>query len=58
MDQHDHLSTHDSLVDHAENEMSASTDKEPGTQTSSQEKQDPFGGESDAGVKYKTMSWW
>lgn len=42
----------------AEHELSVSDDKVAELPAASSEKQDPFGDESDAGVKYKTLAWW
>ncbi len=39
-------------------ELSVSDDKEAGPPAVSPGKEDPFGDERDAQVKYKTMTWW
>lgn len=39
-------------------ESGVSDDKEAGPPAVSPGKEDPFGDESDAQVKYKTMTWW
>ena len=45
-------------VDHAQLKLAASSTAATGSPAVLLQKQDPFGDESNALIKYKTMAWW